>query len=139
MARIFATPRDLADYLNPDADPGTAEPPANAKRLLRNASREVSRITMASIYDTDVDGMPTEDTIAAAFAEATCAQAEWAIGNGDADGDGPGGYSEASFGSITLKRASTADSTITQQASGEAATAILRDAGVLPGYPWVPQ
>lgn len=136
MARIFATPQQLADYLNPDEAPGTVEPPANAARLLRAASREVSRITVASEYATDVNGMPTDPAITAAFREATCAQAEWAIANGDDTGDGPGGYSKVSVGSITLERASKQDSPEGAKASGEDAIVILREAGVLPGYPW---
>lgn len=136
MARIFATPQQLADYLDPDADPGPAVPPANAQRLLRNASREVSRITLCSEYDTDSGGMPTDADVLAAFVEATCAQAEWLIANGDDAGDGPGGYSEVKVLSITLKRGSKTDSPSGAKASGEDATVILREAGLVPGHPW---
>lgn len=131
MARIFATEAELAEWL------GLTEPPAGAARLLRNASREVSRITVAAYYATDLAGMPTDTTVAAAFRDATCAQAEWLIANGDNDGDGPGGFSEVKVLSVSLKRASTTDSPTGAKASGEAAYAILHEAGVLPGEPWV--
>lgn len=131
MARIFATPADLADWL------GVAEAPAGSERLLRNASREISRMTVASTYDTDLAGMPTEADVITAFKEATCAQAEWALANGDNAGDGPGAYSEVKVLSITLKRASRSDTPTGAQASGEAAYTILQEAQLLPGEAWV--
>lgn len=136
MARSYATPQEYQAWRDPDNPNGT--PPAGAAHALREASREIRRITLCACYDADATGIPTDPTIRTAFAEATCAQAAWARVNGDAEGDGVSPYSEVKIGSITLKRATAAETAAASKASGEAAFDILQDAGIVPAAPIAP-
>jgi len=72
----YATPEDLAVWLEPDPVP------ANANRLLRAASALVRRDTAGAVYSTDADGTPTRPVVATAFLEATLAQVEAWAANG---------------------------------------------------------
>lgn len=82
MQQPYATPLDLARYLDPDsADP---EVPAKATVLLREASARVRRATAAAHYYTDSDGMPTDEAVQDAMRDAACEQATpWALWNLD--------------------------------------------------------
>lgn len=70
--RLYATSADLtAEY------PDTAQP-ANVDTLLSVASGIVDKILVSAVYDTDVDGLPTDTDAAEAMKLATCALvAEW--------------------------------------------------------------
>jgi hypothetical protein len=79
--RVYATTGQLADYTGED-------PPADARKLLRRASRKVDQLLITAHYAVDEDGMPTDADVAAAMAEATCAQVEWWGETGDTAGTG---------------------------------------------------
>jgi hypothetical protein len=81
--------------------PGTA--PANLDKLLRNASRAVDVLLVGVLYDTDVDGMPTDDDVAAAMSEATCAIAAEAAALGTLDAGSTQTYESVSIGNVSLQ------------------------------------
>lgn len=74
----YATPEELAAYLDPDA----AEPvvPPLATVLIRSASQLVLDATAAAVYDTDENGLPTKAAYLDAMRDATCEQASaWSL------------------------------------------------------------
>jgi hypothetical protein len=72
----YATPDDLAVWLDPDPAP------ANANRLLRAASGLVRDATAGARYAVTPEGLPAATGVATAFLEATCAQAEAWVASG---------------------------------------------------------
>lgn len=69
--RSYATTTQLANYLG-------AAPPLDADRQLARATTLLdSDVLRGAWYDVDTSGLPTEPTVAAAFAEATCAVVEY--------------------------------------------------------------
>lgn len=94
MARIFATPEQLAEWTG---DPA----PANAVGLLRTASGLISRSTRTAIYATTPAGLPSAPKIAEAFRDAATAQAAfWAANKLDPAG---GSLTEMGKGHATSK------------------------------------
>lgn len=80
---LYATPEQLAHYMDPDADPVPA-PPANATVLLRTASRLVDEATVGAVYGTDSLGVATSASVRLALAEAAMEQASaWVFANVD--------------------------------------------------------
>lgn len=96
LGRVYATTTQLADY--------TGEAlPTGAARLLRRASRRVDDLLRTAVYDVDDDGLPTGTAVAAALAEATCAQVEWWGEIGDDGGNGAvAALAGAQIGSVKL-------------------------------------
>lgn len=94
--RVYATTTQLADYL------GTAAP-SDGARLLKRASRLLdSDFLTPAVYDVDSAGMPTDAEVAAAFAEAVCAQVEfWGVVGEETDISGP--LQGVSIGSVQLQ------------------------------------
>lgn len=82
--RTYATTTQLANYLG-------AAPPLNAARLLREASKILdSDFLRAAVYDVDDAGLPTDAEVAAAFADAVCAQVQfWGEAGEETDISGP--------------------------------------------------
>lgn len=79
---VYATVDDLA------ADLGDQQqPPANAERMLRDASRDVDDLIVSAIYSTGPDEMPLDDEIREALRDATLALVRWWLATGD-DGSG---------------------------------------------------
>lgn len=72
VMRVYAT---AADYTAVAEEAWDGDGPTLLKRL-RAASVEVEKITRLAVYDTDDDGFPTDQDIADAFTEATCAVVE---------------------------------------------------------------
>ncbi|HLS39222.1 MAG TPA: hypothetical protein VK038_00480 [Ornithinicoccus sp.] len=103
--RVYATTTDLANYLN-------AAPPLDGARLLADASRMLDALVLAFCrYDVDDDGMPTDETVAAAIGRAVCAQVAWWDELGDHRGAAGAGWGSVSIGSVSLggSPASSAD------------------------------
>lgn len=74
----YATPQQLAAYMNPDAV--SPQPPQNATVLLRTASGLVADAIVGGIYATDGEGNATDPVIASAIRDATCEQAQaWSL------------------------------------------------------------
>jgi hypothetical protein len=92
--RSYATTAQLAAYLHTDA-------PANAAKLLEDATRALDDALRTAVYDVDAGGMPTNPTVQAAFAEAVCAIAEWWGETGDPVG-ADGGWDSVSAGPVSL-------------------------------------
>lgn len=94
--RAYASTTQLAEHL------GEA-PPDDAARLLGRASQAVDRLLLTAVYDVDDDGLPTDPAVAAALAEATCAQVEWWGEVGDSAGTGAvTALAGAQIGSVKL-------------------------------------
>lgn len=91
----YATAVQLADWLGTSA-------PADADRQLRRASADIDAALLTAVYDTDDTGAPTDTAVAAAFADAACAQVEWWAATGD-DGTGAAGrWESVSAGPVSL-------------------------------------
>lgn len=141
MALVYATRDDLVAY----TPAGTVVPDEpEATRLLTSASKRVRRGTKTAIYDTDTDGYPAKADIRQAFRDATCAQAEWWLGNPGEESGAARQYGSVSIGSLTLNRGGGAAGSSGQSEAPvlcDKAETELRDAGVLAGsisqvYPW---
>lgn len=132
---IYATSAQLDEWLDGPL-------PANATTLLRSASLLVRGATVASVYDVDPAGLPTDPAVLAAFRDATCAQAAmWVAAGIDPVGGGvassaPVRSKKLGSGSVdydTSVNASVTAFTAKQAASRELcaeAYMILRQAGL---------
>lgn len=136
---VYATVEDLA------TEPWSITPsPANVGRLLAAASRLVRRATLTARYAVDTTGAPTDETIAAVFRDATCAQVlAWTTADVDPAAGGvqlqaapvqskrlgSGGvtYDTSASASVTAMNARAAVATTLS----EDAALILADAGLL--------
>lgn len=96
--RSYATTAQLAAYLHADA-------PANAVKLLEDATRALDDALLTAVYDVDSAGMPTHPAVQAAFAEAVCTIVEWWGETGDPVG-ADGGWDSVSAGPVSLSRGS---------------------------------
>lgn len=128
--RIYA---DEAQFAASVWCPEVGAPSSKAlERLLATASSTIEHLTRNDVYDVDELGMPTDQTIADAFQDATCAQAAYAHEIGDVSGAGVGTGS-MSIGSLSLggKRSNSQDTedVLAALLSSEAVN-ILRNAGL---------
>lgn len=140
-APIYATPAQLAAYLDPDA----TEPPTPplATVLLRSASALVRDATKTALYNVDrATGLPTDQGILSMLADATCEQAAaWSV-NGIDPRKGAGQVqrrvaSKALGGaSVSYVADPAADTYLSALASGQSlvlsAWTMLRNAGLIP-------
>jgi hypothetical protein len=122
--RVYANTAELANFLQ-------AVPPANARKLLVQASRDIERATRTAVYDTDTSGFPTDAAVLAAFRDATCAQVEWWAETGDSLGVN-GQWGDVKIGSVTLGGGASTSGTGGQLTAN--ASTILELAGLLPGH-----
>ena len=120
----YATSEQLATWLREDA-------PVGAPELLRSASILVRRATLTARYAVE-DGMPTDELVRAAFADATCSQAgTWlALEIDPAKGTADAGktVSAKSIGSASVQYAVYAT---TAQARADAAVSLSQEAWLI--------
>jgi hypothetical protein len=98
MLPVYATVGEFMEFLDPDPVP------ANAARLLKNASRRLDALLVGARYDTDTDGMATDAAVVALFREAVCLQAQYIADLGDESGANAN-VSSQTVGSVTVTRA----------------------------------
>ncbi|GAU67681.1 hypothetical protein SSP35_05_02480 [Streptomyces sp. NBRC 110611] len=129
MGRVYATPEQLAAW--------TGQPtPEDAERLLARASEDIDSALLTAVYPVDDDGDPTAATIAAALADATCAQVEYWLATGD-DGTGAAGHWDSvSIGPVSLSGRSSAPPAASGVELAPRAARALRRAGLVPGVVW---
>lgn len=127
MMRVYATVGEFMAFLDPDPVP------ANAGRLLKNASRKLDGMLIGARYDTDTDGMPTDPTILDLFREAVCLQAQYIADLGDETGANAN-VSTATVGSVTVTRALSLVGDGTPRVSPDMIE-LIRTSGLLPTYP----
>lgn len=96
MGRVYATAADYQAYSG-------QTPPADIDRLLARASGLLdAEVLISAWYSTDTAGLPTDTTVAAAFADAACAQVEfWGEVGEDVDMSGP--VEEVKIGSAQIR------------------------------------
>jgi hypothetical protein len=123
--RVYATTTDLANFLR-------AAPPANARKLLEDASRKMSGVLLTAVYATDDDGYPSDPVQKAAITDATCAIVEWWEDTGDVLGT-DGSWTSASAGNVSVSRESDSSTVVNNQRIPWKAFNILMGAEVLPG------
>lgn len=139
MTPTYATPAELAAYIEPDAtDPA---PPANATVLLRMASELVRDATASAVYVTDGNGMPTHLDTLTAFKAATMEQAQaWSLRDLDprlGPDQVPRRVASKGLGGATVSYVAdpAADTYLSDLASGKSLTLqafnILRNAGLI--------
>lgn len=128
--RVYATATDYSGFAE-EAFDGT---PEKLLKRLRSASIEVEKLTRLAIYDTDVDGYPTDADISDAFTEATCAIVEhWEITDDPTGAEANAGA--VKIGSVSLgttSSSSSGESSLEKLAKriGEKAITILENAGL---------
>ncbi|MBT2449478.1 hypothetical protein J7F03_20775 [Streptomyces sp. ISL-43] len=102
MARIYATAEQYETHTG-------GAPPANIDyRLARASAMLDAQVFRYCVYAVDDTGLPTDTVVAAAFADAVCAQAQWGVEVGDTVGAAGVGYGSARIGSVDLGRSVTA-------------------------------
>ncbi|MFH8717238.1 hypothetical protein [Streptomyces zaomyceticus] len=118
MARVYATVQQYEDFT------GQSPAPADTAARLARASGMLDRLVLRyCVYDTDPTGLPTNATVAEAFATATCAQVSWWGEVGSPSGSDGAGWSSVSIGSVSLGGATTSpsgDATPARQVAPEA-------------------
>lgn len=135
----YATPAELAAYLDPDAEVPAVPPLATV--LLRTASQLVLDASAAARYRTDAEGLPTDAATLTTLKEATMEQASaWSL-NGIDPRKGASQVSrrvqsKAVTGvSVTYVADPAADTYLSDLAAGDALTAaaltILSNGGML--------
>ena len=131
---ILATPDDLIDWTG---GPYPENAPASAKTLLRYASSLVSAACRCDIYDTQPNGLPSDDDKRIAMKEAACAQAEQWAELGVNPAAGAGGLdvqvtSSSMDGASISTTAGTVDAARAESLDGLCGMSvqILRDAGL---------
>ena len=129
--RLYAQPSDLTPVW-------VDTEPANASRLIRDASGLVEDAALMARYNTDDDGYPTDPTVREAFRNAVCKQvAIWHAGNLDPDKGSTGQTphltgESAGSGSVSYSgAASTQELGIAATTLADGALAILRRAGLM--------
>ncbi|MFD8948990.1 hypothetical protein ACFV0B_09075 [Streptomyces xanthophaeus] len=130
MARVYATPEQLAMWM------GRPAPDGDAARLLARASEDVDAALLTAVYDVDADGDPTDPQIVAALSSAACAQAEFWLASGD---DGTGASSQwdsVSIGPVALNGRRPGPSAASGLDLAPRAYRALHTAGLLPGAIW---
>lgn len=126
--RVYATPTDFDTF-----EGGFEGDDPALEKQLRAASIEVEGLTRLAVYSTDDDGYPTDQDIADAFAEATCAiVAHWGITEDPTGAEATLGaikIGSVSLGTTSERAATKTDRTA--QRIGEKAQTILRNAGLV--------
>lgn len=122
MARVYATPADLADYTGSAA-------PAAAERLLRDATTMLeARVFRLCWFVADTDGYPSNTVVRTAFTQAVCAQVAWWDEVGDSTGAAGVGWGSVEIGSVKLGRSVTTvsgDASPARQVAPQAMDALL--------------
>lgn len=102
MARVYATQAQFETYTGQTA-------PADIDARLAQASRFLdSQVFRICCYDVDDTGLPSNEVVAAAFADAACAQVQWGIDVGDTTGAAGAGWGSVEIGTVKLSRSVTA-------------------------------
>jgi hypothetical protein len=102
MARVYATADQYETYT------GATAPTDIDYRLTRASAFLDAQVLRSCWYAVDDSGLPTDAVVAAAIADATCAQAQWGVEVGDITGSFMAGFGNASIGSVSLGRSVTA-------------------------------
>ncbi|WHM36310.1 hypothetical protein [Streptomyces sp. BPTC-684] len=129
MRRLYATPEQLSAWTGQAAPPG-------AERLLARASEDIDDALLTACYAVDAVGGPTDPKIAAALADAVCAQVEYQAATGD---DGTGAQSRwdsVSIGPVALSGRRQAPPGPGEVDLAPRAHRALTRAGLLPGVIW---
>lgn len=124
----YATVEDFTDFLDPDPVP------ANAARLLANASRKLDQLLIGVVYATS-DGLPTDPDLLAVFKEAVCLQAHYIADLGDETGS-KANVNQMRVGTVHIYRALPVTGGSTTRVSPEM-VALLQTEGLVPVYPIV--
>ncbi|MFE4991423.1 hypothetical protein ACFRH4_08735 [Streptomyces mirabilis] len=126
----YATVQEFTEFLDPDPVP------ANAARLLANASRRLDQLLLGALYATS-NGLPTDPELADVFREAVCLQAQYISALGDETGANAN-VSQLTVGNQTLARALTSRTgpVLTSRVSPEMLV-LLQTTGLSPVFPIV--
>lgn len=103
MTRVYATAEQYETYT------GAAAPLDIDARLMRAGRFLDAQVFRFCVFAADATtGLPTDTVVAAAFANAVCAQAEWGVAVGDVTGAAGAGWGSVEIGSVRLSRSVTA-------------------------------
>ncbi|WP_329423993.1 hypothetical protein [Streptomyces sp. NBC_01268] len=104
MARVYATSSQYQEYTG---DTGPTDIDVRLRRASAFLDAQVFRLCR---YDVDNAGLPSNTIVAAAYANAVCAQVEWGVEVGDVTGAAGVGWGSVEIGSAKLSRSVTATS-----------------------------
>jgi len=95
---VYATPAQYRAWSGDSVTPALMLP-----SKLQRASEDIDRALMGAVYPTNASGMPTDALAIDVIMRATCAQAQWLIGEGD-DAGLKRQYAQTSVGGVTSTR-----------------------------------
>lgn len=128
MPRVYATPEQYT--ARPGARP--VPPGEDLAALLARASEDVDDALLTAVYEVDAEEMPTDPKVAAALADATCAQVEYVAMQGGDDTGAAGQWDSVSIGPVAMS-GRKGGPTGPAVDLGPRAHRALRRAGLLPG------
>lgn len=133
MAPTYATPGELADEL------GKTDPPDNAERLLKRASRLVDMLLYTAVYPVDDEGMPTGHTVRDTLREATLTQAAYYAEHGEPGTGEAIEWTNVMIGNVQLQGRDNSPSAgeIDGQTIAPGVDTTLRLAGLIPSAPYI--
>ena len=126
MARTYATAADYLQYTG-------QTPPPDIEAVLARCSRFLdSQVFRLCLFEVDEDGYPANSVVRQAFADATCAQAQWWGETGDELGTA-GLWDSVKLGSLALSgRSSSSGGGSGGREVAEAALEALRSPDLTP-------
>lgn len=126
--RVYATESDYLEFAEDDIAPDKID------SLLRRASGQVDSHIRLAVYATDEDGYPTDQAVADALRDATCAYVAYWDETDDVTGAeaiaGPVKIGSVSLGGTSTGGASSRTAGDTRRS--DEAIIILRNAGLIP-------
>lgn len=129
---VYATPQELADWLELD------EPPAGASQALRDASLTVDMLLVGAVYAVDDEEQPTDPKVIAALRDATCAQAAFKPKGSNTPAPEGGKVASVKVDKVSKTYAvSPTTGAVVEDTYSQQAVNILRIAGLVPAHPVV--
>lgn len=130
MARVYATPDDLAGWLG-------SYPPVNAAVLLTRASLVVDELLVGVCYAVDDDSLPTDQSVIDALRGAVCAQVAWWLECERQAAAAAAAMAGGCQGDQRLNQVVRPLETVDMPAIAPDTLRVLHVAGLHPAHPWV--
>lgn len=128
-APVYATVAELAGAMDPD------KPPADAARMLRDASGDIDDLLLCAVYATGPAGAPADPDVIEALREATIALVRYRIDVGDDGGGAMEMLTSASLAGVSMSWGGGGKGKPSVR-YGPRVPGILQRAGLLGQSPW---
>ena len=132
MTLVYATPAELADWLELE------DPPAGASLALRDASLVIDGLLIGAVYATDADGRPTDEHVIDTLRDAVCAQAAFKPKGSNAPAPEGGKLASVKVDKVSKTYAvSPTTGAVVEDVYSPQAVSLLRIVGLIPAHPRV--